>query len=174
MHILGDIGNTDTKLTGHWMPRRKGKRNAPLISTIRGMWRRLQRRRPGEATLRHVRSHIKVPGNELADWLAERGKLTQRADMLQPAIEHMRAWLREHRDTTHEDAGNSAPAGGRGPWRDRGGGSPSREVCGAGAGLTVLSNPSPRPAHALPTPSHLTLPVWHGGHPAAPCSCIRG
>ena len=26
---------------------------------------------PGEVRLRHVRSHIKVPGNELADWLAE-------------------------------------------------------------------------------------------------------
>ena len=29
-------------------------------------------RRPGEVVLCHVRSHTLVPGNEAADWLAER------------------------------------------------------------------------------------------------------
>ena len=63
---------------GKWMPRAKGKRNAPLIERLRKLWRKIQRARPGEVTLRHVRSHIQVPGNELADWLAERGALRAR------------------------------------------------------------------------------------------------
>ena len=109
--------------TGHWMPRRKGKRNAPLITTIRHMWRRLQRRRPGEVELRHVRSHIAVPGNELADWLAEQGKRTQRADMLQPAIQHMRTWLRQRGITTNAEARSSArPPGAGDPGGSGGGG----------------------------------------------------
>ena len=31
----------------------------------------MQRQRDAEVELRHVRSHTRVPGNELADWLAE-------------------------------------------------------------------------------------------------------
>ena len=42
-----------------------------MVSHLRRAWRDLQRTRPGEVRLRHVRSHVKVPGNELADWLAE-------------------------------------------------------------------------------------------------------
>ena len=56
--------------TGKWMPRRKGKANAPVITKLRALWRRVQRCRPGEVDLAHVRSHTKVPGNELADHLA--------------------------------------------------------------------------------------------------------
>ena len=36
--------------TGRWMPRKKGKRNAPLIAKLRAMWRRIQRRRPGDGS----------------------------------------------------------------------------------------------------------------------------
>ena len=59
----------------------------------------MQRGRPGEVTIRHVRSHIKVPGNEIADFLADAGA----SDMLLPgqrvdaamreAVTWTRAWL---------------------------------------------------------------------------------
>ena len=55
--------------TGAWLPRKQ--RCRIMVSHLRRVWRDLQRARPGEVRLRHVRSHIKVPGNELADWLAE-------------------------------------------------------------------------------------------------------
>ena len=58
--------------TGRWMTR--SKRNAVLVRALRAKWRRLQRTRPGEVELRHVRSHTECPGNELADALADRGK----------------------------------------------------------------------------------------------------
>ena len=40
---------------------------------MRRMWRDIQRRRPESASIVHVRSHVGIPGNELADWLAECG-----------------------------------------------------------------------------------------------------
>ena len=107
---------------GKWMPRAKGKRNAPLIERLRKLWRKIQRARPGEVTLRHVRSHIQVPGNELADWLAERGALSQDPTPLDHATSWMRSWLHDHcgpaRDT-HE-----RPPGGR----DRDGDPRAREA----------------------------------------------
>jgi ribonuclease HI len=57
--------------TGKWLP--KVRRTRKMIELLRRTWRQLQRRRPGEVRLLHVRSHTQVPGNELADWLAERG-----------------------------------------------------------------------------------------------------
>jgi ribonuclease HI len=63
--------------TGKWMPRKQ--RNAAMVGLLRRTWRQLERRRPREATLRHVRSHVKVPGNELADHLAELGRHGTRA-----------------------------------------------------------------------------------------------
>ena len=54
--------------TGKWMPRKQV--NMVLIGDLRKMWRRIQRQRPQEVALRHVRSHIGVPGNETADHLA--------------------------------------------------------------------------------------------------------
>jgi len=55
--------------TGKWMPSRDT--NVELIRTLRGMWRKLQRVRPRAVEVRHVRSHVGVPGNELADHLAD-------------------------------------------------------------------------------------------------------
>ena len=54
--------------TGKWMPRKRV--NEGMICDLRSMWRRLQRQRPGEVEMRHVRSHIGIPGNETADYLA--------------------------------------------------------------------------------------------------------
>ena len=61
--------------TGKWMPKSRGtgRRNASMIAEMRREWRAVQRKRPGEVTIRHVRSHIKVPGNEIADFLADAG-----------------------------------------------------------------------------------------------------
>ena len=58
--------------TGKWKP--KCKRNTEMIEQLRMLWRRLQRERPREVHIMHVRSHVKVPGNELADWLADLGR----------------------------------------------------------------------------------------------------
>ena len=59
--------------TGHWTPR--VRRNADMISLLRRMWRKLRRGRPGEVDIVHVRSHTVVLGNDIADWLAERGSM---------------------------------------------------------------------------------------------------
>ena len=58
--------------TGKWVPRRK-HRNTAMIERLRREWRELQRQRPHKIELVHVRSQTRVPGNEIADWLAERG-----------------------------------------------------------------------------------------------------
>ena len=55
--------------TGKWMP--KVKRNVAIVDALRELWRKIRRRRPGEVRLVHVRSHTRVPGNELADHLAD-------------------------------------------------------------------------------------------------------
>ena len=83
--------------TGKWMPQRK-HRNAPMIADLRRMWRRVQVSRPREVTLHHVRSHTKVPGNELADWLADNGAQSRHTTSLACASAWMRAWLDEHDD----------------------------------------------------------------------------
>ena len=89
--------------TGRWMPRKQGRRNAPLIAKLRALWRRVQRRRPGEVELRHVRSHIRVPGNELADWLADQGRSAfAQADMTDEADGWMTTWIRQHAATTRQ------------------------------------------------------------------------
>ena len=44
--------------TGKWMPRKHI--NDVMIRELRSMWRRLQRQRPGEVKLRHLRSHIGI------------------------------------------------------------------------------------------------------------------
>ena len=58
--------------TGRWLPR--SARNRDIVARLRCRWRRLQKDRPGEVRITHVRSHIDVPGNELADWLADHGR----------------------------------------------------------------------------------------------------
>ena len=71
--------------TGKWRPR--VKRNMDMIAQLRVMWRALVRRRPGEVRLAHVRSHVLTPGNEIADWLADRG-----AGGARTSVQHARAW----------------------------------------------------------------------------------
>ena len=73
--------------TGRWRPKKKA--NAELIEDLRCMWRHLQRTRPNEVTLKHVRSHVQVPGNELADWLADHGRYQSNTISLAAAQE----WL---------------------------------------------------------------------------------
>ena len=95
--------------TGHWMPRKRGRRNEPLIARLRTMWRALQRNRPGEVELRHVRSHIRVPGNELADWLADQGRYAfGLTPMTTDATRWIAGWLRTHGASATGDGGASA------------------------------------------------------------------
>ena len=73
------------------MPKRAGKgahRNAGMIARLRTEWRKLQRRRPREVSLGHVRSHVKTPGNEIADWLAACG-----ADEYKISVNQAKRWV---------------------------------------------------------------------------------
>ena len=98
---------------GKWMPRRKGRRNAPHIATLRRIWRGIQRRRPGEVELRHVRSHVNVPENELADWLAGNGAGSTTSTSPATAASWMTRWLARHtRGPPRDD--HARPPGGRG------------------------------------------------------------
>jgi len=81
--------------TGKWRP--KCVRNREIVAKLRGLWRRLQRARPREVLLRHVRSHVKVPGNELADWLADRGKHARPS--LREAERWLADWIRQQQRT---------------------------------------------------------------------------
>ena len=97
--------------TGKWMPKRS--RNSPMIAALRLKWKRLQRARPEEVHIAHVRSHIKTPGNELADWLAEKG--TQHREMTiitSEATEWLREWCGRNRAG---EAGGERAATARGP-----------------------------------------------------------
>jgi ribonuclease HI len=95
--------------TGKWMPSKKGKHNADLIARLRRAWRKVQRKRPNEVTLRHVRSHVGVPGNELADMLADAG--AKGGDTtLTAAKEWIQGWL----------ARQGRPGGGQPPGRPPG------------------------------------------------------
>ena len=85
-----------------------------MVADMRRKWRRVQRLRPGEVALQHVRSHIKVPGNELADWLADQGAAGATMT-LERATMWMSEWMRrQHPDGTCED---SARPPGRPPGR---------------------------------------------------------
>ena len=58
---------------GIWLPRGS---NVGLVREVRAMWRRAQALRGRHAVrIEHVRSHTAVPGNELADKLADAGRL---------------------------------------------------------------------------------------------------
>ena len=72
--------------------RPKCTRNREIVARLRGVWRRLQRARPREVQLRHVWSHIKVPGNELADWLADNGRIFDTKGVTE-ATQWMRVWM---------------------------------------------------------------------------------
>lgn len=74
--------------TGRWMP--KKARNQEIIRSLRYKWRQLQRARPEEVRMQHVRSHVGIPGNELADYLAGR-RTHDETD--EDATTDARAWL---------------------------------------------------------------------------------
>ena len=59
---------------GLWKTRPK-RSNTGFIKELRAKWRSVQAKRGvGTVRIEHVRSHIRVPGNELADRLAGAGK----------------------------------------------------------------------------------------------------
>jgi ribonuclease HI len=81
--------------TGKWMPKackNSESTNEELISTARHAWRTLMRARPNEVQLTHVRSHTNIPGNEVADWLAERGRRPEATTVLQAEC-WLNTWL---------------------------------------------------------------------------------
>ena len=97
-----DIIHTDSlyaknMATGKWMPS-KNHRNVPMIAKLRSEWRRAQAKRPGEIHLYHVRSHIKIPGNEIADWLADKGATGVNTTAEETKI-WTRSWLTKQQQT---------------------------------------------------------------------------
>ena len=78
--------------TGKWMPRTA--RNRVIVARLREACKRVHTQRPGEVRVRHVRSHTKLPGNELADKLAAMGAQGARQATGRPAIALAAAWLR--------------------------------------------------------------------------------
>ena len=80
---------------GVWLPR-KG-RNLALVKQLRAEWRQVQIRRGRHAVkIEHVRSHTGIPGNELADKLAERGLYLDEKDPNLPyGVEMARPMMRE-------------------------------------------------------------------------------
>jgi ribonuclease HI len=57
--------------TGKWIPK-KGV-NKEMIVRLRKQWQMLRGRRNIDICIIHVRSHTRLPGNELADFMANRG-----------------------------------------------------------------------------------------------------
>lgn len=105
--IWSDSLYTINMSTGKWMSRTK--RNRGMVGLLRRTWRQLQRWRPGEVTLRHVRSHVLVPGNELADWLADAGRCGSR-ESAASAHRWLQRW-RAERDPPPSTAAPGAPSG---------------------------------------------------------------
>ena len=104
--------------TGKWMPH-KG-RNKVIVAELRARWRRLQKQRPREVSLRHVRSHVQIPGNELADWLADKGAegtlddparpLQSGQHVTQQATRWLREWMEAHGARRGGDDGRGGTA----------------------------------------------------------------
>jgi len=144
--------------TGKWTP--KAKRAREMVCLLRRTWRQLQRRRPHEVRLRHVRSHIKVPGNETADWLADTGRGGGNVSCASTA-----RWLGNWLRTAQRDASGDA-AGGDGepqvapetgdirlsslPTRS-GAGSPAGLSGGLGWGMRRGARPHTHHIHAAPS-----------------------
>ena len=108
---------------GVWLPK-KG-RNLELVKQLRAEWRQVQIRRGRHAVkIAHVRSHTGVPGNELADKLAEWGLYLDEKDPNLPyGIEKARPMMREivKRGQMPDPP---QPPGAAGPPPPRGGGTP--------------------------------------------------
>ena len=97
--------------TGKWMPKKK-HRNSEQIRNIRSLWRKVQRARQNRVRIVHVRSHTKIPGNELADWLADRGakeRPTKHMDKTSTSLWSAMTWTREWLQKTLEEARPGGP-----------------------------------------------------------------
>ena len=85
-----------------------------MAAKLRALWRRIQRVRHGEVRLEHVRSHIAIPGNETADWLAEMGASGwwgSATDITVQARGWLREWSRTQRELCGGDAADDEPQG---------------------------------------------------------------
>ena len=97
--------------TGKWMPKKK-HRNSEQIRNIRSLWRKVQRARQNRVRIVHVRSHTKIPGNEIADWLADRGakgRPTKHMDKTSTSLWSAMTWTREWLQKTLEEARPGGP-----------------------------------------------------------------
>ena len=77
---------------GTWIPHHG--RNKLVIRRLRNGWNLLQTRRPHEVRMTHVRSHTIIAGNDMADWLADKGAVGKKIN-LQQALEWAIEWSRK-------------------------------------------------------------------------------
>ena len=130
--IAADSTYAINMATGKWLPkpRSKGWRNAPMITRLRAAWRALQKERPDEVTLCHVRSHVQVPGNEIADWLAQCG-----AEQDNVSVTRAQRWIKQWlTDTLGSGAAREAPERGGGGQCRIGHGAPDPHTGSHGGG----------------------------------------
>ena len=114
VHTGQDVIHSDSQwsinmTTGKWMPS-KGHRNTRMVANLRALWRKVLRARPGEVSLKHVRSHTNLPGNELADWLAEMAADDQEEVDITSAEQWLTHWLadRKRQGTAEGGRGSSS------------------------------------------------------------------
>ena len=117
--IYTDSLYTKNMTTGRWMPKRK-HRNSALISNLRRLWRRTQTQMPGEVDIVHVRSHVEIPGNEIADWLADCGSRGRPQEQGKSVVSLARTqqWIEQWIRQRHRSPEGSRDAHARPPGSD--------------------------------------------------------
>ena len=99
-------------------------RNTCIVANLRALWRKVLRTRPGEVSLKHVRSHTGLPGNDLADWLADMAADRQKEVDIASAEQWLTNWIAERKRQGTAGGGGqqqqqSPTKYSRGPNRDR-------------------------------------------------------
>ena len=107
--IHSDSQYTIKMTTGEWMPHR-GHRNTCIVANLRALWRKVLRARPGEVSLKHVRSHTGLPGNDLADWLADMAADSQKEVDTTSAEKWLTNWIAERKKQGTAGGGAAAAA----------------------------------------------------------------
>ena len=107
--IHSDSQYTIKMTTGEWMPH-KGHRNTCIVANLRALWRKVLRTRPGEVSLKHVRSHTGLPGNDLADWLADMAADRQKEVDIASAEQWLTNWIAERKRQGTARGGRAAAA----------------------------------------------------------------
>ena len=117
---------------GIWLPRRNT--NIELVREVREAWRRCSiRRGVGTVWIQHVRSHTGVPGNELADQMADAAarEASEEPDLGLPLAERLMDKIEAESEGEEGEGGEGGEEGreeeGREAGREAGLGSEQRQ-----------------------------------------------